>query len=82
MNRSGGTAASFSIALVSLGLVAAVVDIFYKPFIFTPVAALLMLLGIGISDRYRRFGVAAAVVVATCFVIGAAAAVWSSRALY
>jgi len=69
-------------ALIVLGLVAAAVDLFYTPFIFTPVAALLMLVGIGVSTKHRRFGVTAAIVISTCFVIGAAAAVWSSRALY
>ncbi len=86
MSGSSGTgssgAATASITLIVLGLVAAAVDIFFRPFIFTPVAAILVLIGIGISDKYRRFGVGAAVVVSTCFIIGATVAVWSSRALY
>ncbi len=69
-------------ALIVLGLVAAAVDIFFRPFLFTPIAALLMLIGIGISHKHRRFGATAAIVIAICFIVGAAAAVWSSRALY
>lgn len=71
-----------AVALIGLGLVAAAVDLFYRPFIFTPVAALLMLIGIGITDKHRRYGLSAAIVVSVCFVIGAAVAVWGSRPLY
>jgi hypothetical protein len=74
--------ATASAALIVIGLAAALVDLFYEPFVFTPVAALAMLIGTAISSRYRRFGLAAAGIVTACFVIGSAVAVWGSRALY
>ena len=71
-----------SAVLIAIGLIAAIVELFVTPFLFTPIAAIALLIGIGISDKYRRFGLTMAIVVSACFIIGAAAAVWSSRALY
>jgi len=80
--NDSGARSGVSAALIVVGLAAALVDLFYEPFVFTPIAALAILVGIAISDKYRRLGLTVALVVSACFIIGAAAAVWSSRALY
>lgn len=77
--RASDSVAGF---LFVLGLVAAIVTLIYRPFLFGPIGALVVLVGALMSGKYRRVGLAAAVIVATCFVIGAGIAVWYSRALY
>ena len=73
---------AFSGLATGVALVAGLVELFYKPFLFAPIGVLLLLAGTIASGRYRRLTATAAFVIAICFVIGAAIAVWDSRALY
>jgi len=68
--------------LLSLGVLAGVVELFYRPFLFAPVGFVIVLAGALTSAKYRRLGLVAIFVVAVCFIIGAAIAVWRTRALY
>jgi hypothetical protein len=69
-------------ALLGVGLVAAVIELFYRPFGVGPVGFLSVLIASGISARHRRLGAAAVGIVVLCFMIGASIAIWDSRALY
>ena len=73
---------SASFALFGVALVAGLVQIGYLPFLFGPIGLLAVLIGSGMSARYRRFGMLTLFLITVCFVIGAAVAVWDSRALY
>jgi hypothetical protein len=79
---NSGRKDTVALVLVVLGLACAVIELFYKPFLFAPIAFLLLLIGVTISSSRRQFGLVATGIGVVCFVIGAAAAVWSSRALY
>lgn len=68
--------------LQAIGVLAGLAQLFYRPFLLGPVGILIFLVGAGMSGKYRRFGLAGAVVITTCFVVGAAVAVWDSRPLY
>jgi hypothetical protein len=71
-----------SAVLLSIGLLAGLVQLGYRPFLFGPIALLSMLVGAAMSARYKRFSLAVACVVTVGLVIGAAVAVWGSRPLY
>jgi hypothetical protein len=71
-----------SLVLVSLGLLLGLIQLGYRPFLLGPVGLLVLGAGSLSSNKYRRLGVAGALIVSLCFVIGAAIAVWYSRPLY
>lgn len=79
---SSSGADTLALVLLVISLVAAVVELFYRPFGIALPALVLTLVGIRVSDRYRRLGVITMVAIGVCFVIGASFAVWDSRALY
>jgi len=79
---SGGSLETASAALFSLGVLAGIVELFYRPFLFAPVGLVIVLSGALTGSKHRRLGFVAILVLALCFVIGAAIAVWRSRALY
>ncbi len=71
-----------ALVLIVLALVAAVVELFYKPFGIALPALIVTMVGISISDRYRRLGFYATLAITLGFLIGASFAVWDSRPLY
>ena len=71
-----------ALVLIALGLVAAVLLLFYKPFAIALPALIVTMVGISISDKYRRLGWYATLAITLCFLIGASFAVWDSRPLY
>jgi hypothetical protein len=77
---SGRDRAAF--VLLVLALVAAVFELFYRPFGLALPALVATLVAIGISDRYRRLGWYTTVAITICFLVGASFAVWDSRPLY
>lgn len=77
-----GTADLVSGALLTLGLLAGIVQVAFRPFLLGPAALLAVLIGVALSGRYRRLGLVAMFVIATLFVVGAAITVWYSRPLY
>lgn len=68
--------------LIVLVLIAAVVELFYKPFAIALPALIVTMVGISISDKYRRLGFYATLAITLGFLIGASFAVWDSRPLY
>lgn len=68
--------------LIGISLVAAVVELFYRPFGIALPALIVTMVGISISDKYRRLGWYATLAITVCFLIGASFAVWDSRPLY
>jgi uncharacterized membrane-anchored protein len=68
--------------LIVLALIAAVVELFYKPFGIALPALIVTMVGISISDKYRRLGLYATFAITLAFLIGASFAVWDSRPLY
>ncbi len=81
MSERGSTETA-AVILLTIGVAAGIVELFYRPFGVGPVGFLAVLIGSGISSRYRRFGLAATGFVIICFLIGASIAVWDSRSLY
>jgi hypothetical protein len=73
---------SVSGVLLAVAMLAGLGQLAYRPFLLCPIGVLILLIGSGMSTRYRRLGLAGAFVIATCFVIGAGIAVWDQRALY
>jgi uncharacterized membrane-anchored protein len=71
-----------ALVLIVVALVAAVVELFYKPFGIALPALIVTMVGISISDRYRRLGFYATLAITLGFLIGASFAVWDSRPLY
>ena len=68
--------------LIVLALIAAVVELFYKPFAIALPALIVTMVGISISDKYRRLGFYATSRSPSASSIGASFAVWDSRPLY
>jgi len=58
------------------------VELFYRPFRFGPIGALLVLIAVVMSTKHRRLGTIAIAAVGVCWVIGASVAVWHSNPLY
>ena len=71
-----------SLVLLLLGLVGAVLELFFHPFTVALPALIITMVGIRISDRYRTLGVITMAAITLGFVIGASFAVWDSRSLY
>jgi hypothetical protein len=71
-----------AVALYALALAAAVLELFYLPFLFGPIGLLLAAVGTVMSGSNRRFAAGVFFSVALGFLIGASIAVWYSRALY
>ena len=68
--------------LIVVALIAAIVELFYKPFGIALPALIVTMVGISISDKYRRLGLYATFAITLGFLIGASFAVWDSRPLY
>ena len=79
---SSSGADTLSIVLIAIAFVLAIIEIFYKPFIFALPALVITMVGIRVSDKYRRLGMFAVYAIILGFLIGASFAVWDSRALY
>jgi hypothetical protein len=71
-----------SFVLYVLAIAAAVVSIFYRPFLFGPVGALCAMSALIMSTQNRRLGSIAVSVVVVFWLIGASYAVWNSNPLY
>jgi len=71
-----------ALVLIALSFIAAVLSLFYMPFAIALPALIVTMVGISISDRYRRLGWYATLAITVCFLIGASFAVWDSRPLY
>lgn len=80
--KDGRTVDNVAALLLALGSAGAVVELFFRPFGIAPFAFLAVLIGSAISNRYRRFGMAATAAVSICFLIGASIAIWHSSPLY
>lgn len=80
--ESRSTSDTISGAFFVIAILASVAALVTRPFIFGPLGLVVVLIGCFPSGRYRRLSLTAALLVTVCFVIGAALAVWSSRALY
>ena len=68
--------------LLVVSLIARVFELFYRPFGLALPALIVTMVGIAISDRYRRLGWYTTLAITLCFLIGASFAVWDSRPLY
>lgn len=71
-----------SLVLLILGLVGAVLELFFHPFAVALPALVVTMIGIRISDRYRTLGVITVAAITLGFLIGASFAVWDSRSLF
>jgi len=71
-----------ALVLIVVAFVGAVLELFYRPFGIALPALIVTMVGIAISDKYRRFGWYATLAITVCFLIGASFAVWDSRPLY
>jgi hypothetical protein len=71
-----------ALVLILISLIGAVVEIFYWPFGVALPALIVTMVGISISDKYRRLGWYATLAITLGFLIGASFAVWDSRPLY
>jgi len=71
-----------ALVLIVIALIAAVVELFYRPFGIALPALVVTMVGIAISDKYRRLGWYATLAITLCFLVGASFAVWDSRPLY
>jgi uncharacterized membrane-anchored protein len=71
-----------ALVLIVIALVGAVFELFYRPFGIALPALIVTMVGISISDRYRRLGWYATLAITLAFLIGASFAVWDSRPLY
>ena len=69
-------------ALAALGLVGAVLELFYRPFRVAPIALLIALVAVPMSSEHRRLKAVAVGAIGIGFLIGASRAVWDSSALY
>jgi hypothetical protein len=78
----GGSLETASGVVFSLGILAGIIELFYRPFLFAPVGLVIVVSGALMSGKHRRLGLVAMFVIATFFVVGAAFAVWDNRALY
>ena len=71
-----------ALVLIVISMIGAVVEIFYRPFGIALPALIVTMVGISISDKYRRLGWYATVAITLGFIIGASFAVWDARPLY
>jgi hypothetical protein len=71
-----------SVVLLGLALVGSVVELFYRPLGIALPALVATMVGISISNKYRRLGLIATAAITLGFLIGASIAIWNSRALY
>jgi len=71
-----------ALVLIGLALIASVFELFYRPFGLALPALVVTMVGISVSDNYRRLGWYTTVAITVCFLIGASFAVWDSRPLY
>jgi len=71
-----------SLVLLVLALVGSVVMLFYRPFGLALPVLLATMVGVSISDKYRRLGLYTTALITVFFVIGASFAIWDSRPLY
>ena len=80
---SGSSAADTAqLVLLILGVVGAVLELFFQPFAVALPALIITMIGIRISDRHRTLGLITVAAITLGFVIGASFAVWDSRSLY
>ena len=79
---SSSGADTLAIVLLALAFVAAILELFYKPFLIALPALVITMVGIRVSDRYRRIGMFAVFAIILGFMIGASFAVWDSRPIY
>ena len=78
---SSSGADTLAIVLLALAFVAAILELFYKPFLVALPALVITMVGIRVSDRYRRIGMFAVFAIILGFMIGASFAVWDSRSI-
>ena len=71
-----------ALVLIVIAMIAAVLELFWRPFGIALPALIITMVGISISDKYRRLGWYATLAITLGFVIGASFAVWDSRPLY
>jgi uncharacterized membrane-anchored protein len=71
-----------ALVLIVIAFVASVFELFYRPFGIALPALVLTMVGIAISDKYRRLGLYATLAITLAFLIGASFAVWDSRPIY
>ena len=71
-----------AIVLIVIAFIASIIEIFWRPFGVALPALVLTMIGIAISDKYRRLGWYATLAITLGFLIGASFAVWDSRPLY
>ena len=79
---SSSAADTAQLVLLMLGLVGAVLELFFHPFAVALPALIITMIGIRISDRHRTLGLITMGAITLGFVIGASFAVWDSRSLY
>ena len=70
-----------SLVLLAIGLVAAVLGLFFRPFAVALPALIITMVGIRVSDRYRTLGLITVAAIIIGFLVGASFAVWDSRPL-
>ncbi len=73
---------TLSLVLIVIALIGAAVELFFRPFLIALPALVITMVGISVSNKYRRLGTIAMIAITVCFVIGAAITVWYSRPLY
>ena len=71
-----------ALVLIVIALIGAVLELFWRPFGNALPALIITMVGISISDKYRRLGWYATLAITLGFLIGASFAVWDSRPLY
>ena len=71
-----------ALVLIVIALIGAVLELFWRPFGIALPALIVTMVGIAISDKYRRLGWYATLAITLGFLIGASFAVWDSRSLY
>jgi hypothetical protein len=71
-----------ALVLIIIAMIAAVLELFWRPFGIALPALIITMVGISISDKYRRLGWYATLAITLGFLIGASFAVWDSRPLY
>jgi hypothetical protein len=71
-----------AIVLIVIAFIASIIEIFWRPFGVALPALVLTMIGIAISDKYRRLGWYATLAITVGFLIGASFAVWDSRPIY
>jgi hypothetical protein len=80
--KSGRPADLVALVLYIAALAAAIVELFYLPFLFGPLGLLLVVVAVMTSASNRRLAGAAFLALGLGFVIGASIAVWYSNPLY